>query len=268
MDFITGLPKSKKHNYSIFLVVDKLSKETHFIQVNSTYKVVHIIGIFLKEIFQLHGIPKATISDRDKKFTSNFQRSLFSVLETQLNCSTFYHPQTDGQTERVNQILEDMIRMYVMNNPTKWEDYLHLVEFAYNNGYHNFTKMSPFEVLYGRKCRTPVTWDSPVDMLMLRPDLLKDLEQLVIKVKPNLKEAQDRKKSHVAKKIKDKYFQVGEHVYLKVKEKRSSLSLGRCKKLAPIFCGPFEILTKRGTVAYELDLPPHIKVHNFFTHHF
>ena len=66
--------------------------------------------------------------------------------------------------------------MYVMNNPTKWEDYLYLAEFAYNNGYQLFTKMSPFEVLYGRKCRTPVTWDSPVDILILRPDLLKDLE--------------------------------------------------------------------------------------------
>ena len=82
--------------------------------------------------------------------------------------------------------------MYVMNNPTKWEDYLHLVEFAYNNGYHNFTKMSPFEVLYGRKCRTPVTWDSPMDRLMLGPDLLMDLEQLVTKVQVNIKEAKYR----------------------------------------------------------------------------
>ena len=154
--------------------------------------------------------------------------------------------------------------MYVMKNPTKWEDDLHLAEFAYNNGYQNFTKMSPFEVLYGRKYRTPVTWDSPVDMLMLRPDLLKDLEQLVIKVKPNLKEAQDRQKSHVDKKIKDKYFQVGEHVYLKVKEKRSSLILHRYGKLEPIFFGLVEILDKKGPVAYELALPSHVKVHNVF----
>ena len=94
--------------------------------------------------------------------------------------------------------------MYVMNNPTKWEDYLHLVEFAYNNGYQDSTKMSPFEVLYGRKCRTPITWDSPVDQLMLGPDLLLDLEQLFTKVQWNLKEAQDRQKSYVDKKRKDK----------------------------------------------------------------
>ena len=133
----------------------------------------------------------------------------------QLNFSTTYHP----QTKRVNQIVEDMLRMYVMNDPTKWEDYLHLAEFSYNIRYQDFTNMSPFEVLYGRKCRTLVTWDSLVDRLMLGPDLLLDLEQLVTKVEGNLKEAQDRQKSDVDKKRKDKYYQVGEHVYLKVKAK-------------------------------------------------
>ena len=97
--------------------------------------------------------------------------------------------------------------MYVMNNPTKWEDYLHLAQFAYNNVYQTSTKMSPFEVLYGWKCRTPVTWDSPMDRLMLGPDLLMDLEHLVTKVQVNLKEAQDRQKSFMDQKRKDKYFQ-------------------------------------------------------------
>ena len=101
--------------------------------------------------------------------------------------STTYHPHTNKKIERVNQIVEDMLQMYIMNNSTKWEDYLHLTEFAYNNGYRTSTKMSPFEVLYGRKCRTPVTWDSLVDRLMLGPDLLMDLQQLVTKVQVNLK---------------------------------------------------------------------------------
>ena len=93
-----------------------------------------------------------------------------------MNFSTAYHPQTDRKTERVNQIVKDMLRMYVNKKPTKWEDYLHLAEFVYNNGYHTSTKMSPFEVLYGWKCRTLVTWDSPGDRLMLGPDFLMDLE--------------------------------------------------------------------------------------------
>ena len=135
MDFIMGLPKSKKQNDSIFVVVDKMSKVAHFIPVKSTHKAIHIADIFLNEIFRLHRIPKEIISDQDTKFTENFWRSLFSGLETQLNFSIAYHSQTDGQIEQVNQIVEEMLRMYVMNNPTKWEDYLHLVEFVYNNGY-------------------------------------------------------------------------------------------------------------------------------------
>ena len=217
MDFITGLPKSKKKNDSIFVVVEKLSKVAHLIPVKSTYKEVHIADIFLKEIFRLHGIPKETILDRDTKFTEKFWRSLFFGLEMQLKFSNAYHPQTDDQTERVNQIVEDMHRMYVMKNPTKWEDYLHLPKFAYNNGYQSYAKMSPFEVLYGRKCRTLVTWDSPMDRLMLGPDILKDLEQLVTKVHVNLKDAQDCQKIYADKKRKYKYCLIGDHVYLKGK---------------------------------------------------
>ena len=176
MDFITGLPKCKKQNDSIFVVIDKLSKVAHVIPVKSTYKAVNIADIFLKEIFRLHGIPKAIISNREVKFRGKFWRYLFSRLETQLNFSTAYHAQTEGKTERVNQIVQDMLRMYVMNNPAKWEHYLHLAEFEYNNRDKDSSIMSPFKVLYGRKCRTPVTWDSPVDWLMLGPDLLLDLE--------------------------------------------------------------------------------------------
>ena len=152
-----GLPKSKKHNYSIFVVVDKLSKAAHFIPTKLTYKEVYIADIFLKVIFRLHGIPEAIISYRNTKFTRKFWRSLFFGLETQMNFSTACHLQTNGQIEWVNQIWEDILRMYVMNNPTKFEDYLHLADFAYDYKYHNSAKMSPFEVLYGQKCRTPVT---------------------------------------------------------------------------------------------------------------
>ena len=118
MDFITGLPKSNKQNDSIFVVIDKLSKGAHFIPMKLTYKAMNIVDIFLKDIFILHGIPKAIISDQDVKFTGKFWIYLFYGLETQLNFSTAYHPQTDGQIERVNQIVEDMLQMYVMNNPT------------------------------------------------------------------------------------------------------------------------------------------------------
>jgi hypothetical protein len=173
MDFITGLPTSTKQNDIIMVVVDKLSKSTHFIPIKSTCKAIDIASIFMKEIFRLHGMPKEIVSDRDTKFTSNFWKSLMAGLETKLLFSTAYHPQTDGQTERVNQILEDMLRMHVMHQPKKWEDFLPLVEFTYNNGYQESLKMSPFEVLYGRPCNTPVSWSNPVNRVTIGPDMLK-----------------------------------------------------------------------------------------------
>ena len=214
----------------------------------------------MKEIFRLHGIPKMVISDRDAKFTGTFWKALFKGLDTQLNFSTAFHPQTDGQTERVNQILEDMLRMYVMNQPKKWEEYLHLVEFAYNNHFQASAKLSPFEILYGRKCNTPISWSSPVDRIMLGPEMLKDMELTVKQVQHNLKVAQDRQKSYADLKRTLREFEVGDHVYVKVKPRKSSLRLGSCFKLSPRYCGPFEILARIGPVAYQLALPADIRV--------
>ena len=135
--------------------------------------------LFLKQIFRLHGVPKVIISDRDPKFTGNFWKSLFKGLNTTLNFSTSFHPQIDGQTERVNQVLKYLLRMYVKDQPGKWEDYLHLVEFAYNNNYQASVKFSSFEILYGRKCNTPISWSNLVDRLVLGPELLKEMEEIV-----------------------------------------------------------------------------------------
>jgi hypothetical protein len=157
LDFITGFPKTQKHNDSIMVVIDKLSKSAHFNPVKSTFKVIKTVEIFMKEIFRLHGIPKMVISDRDIKFTSSFWKKLFAGINTNLNFSTSYHPQMDGQTESTNQIIEDMLRMYIRTKPNKWEDYLHLVEFEYNNGYQTSAKLSPFEVMYDIKCTTPIS---------------------------------------------------------------------------------------------------------------
>ena len=190
------------------------------------------------------------ISDRDVKFTFSFWKELFARLNTNLNFSTSYHPQTDGQTERTNQIIEDMLCMYVRTKPSKWEEYLHLVEFPYNNGYQTLAKMSPFKILYGRKCTTPINWDNLTDRLMVGPEMLQEMENMVRKVQQNLKEAHDRHKSYVDQKIRHLEFQVGDHVYLKVKSHKSSLKIGNCAKLAPRFCGPFEILARIGPVAY------------------
>jgi transposase InsO family protein len=185
MDFITGLPRTNKQHDSIMVVVDKLTKAAHFIPLKTTHKATNVIDIYMREIARLHGIPKTIVSDRDPKFTSKFWRGLFKGFGTNLNFSTTYHPESDGQTERVNQVREDMLRMYVMDKPSRWEDYLHLVEFAYNNGYQALLKMSPFETLYGRKCNTPISWDNPTDREIIGPELLREMEEQLLKIKQN-----------------------------------------------------------------------------------
>jgi hypothetical protein len=181
-----------------------------------------------------------------------------------MNISTPYHPQLDGHTKRVNQVIEDMLRMYVMDNPSKWEDYLHLDEFSYNNGYQASLKMSPFEALYGRKFNTLVSWDNPPDRVVLGPKLIKDMEDRMVKIKHHLKEAQNRHKSYVYKNKTTREFKVGEHVLLKVKPKKSSLKLGDCTKLVAKLSGPFEILDRIGSDAYMLIFLASMNVHNVF----
>jgi hypothetical protein len=134
----------------------------------------------------------------------------------------------------------------------------------YNNGYQTSAKLSPLKILYGRKCTSPISWDNPADKLMIGPEMLQEMENMVRKVQQNLKEAQDKHKSYVDQKRRHLEFQVGDHVYLKVKARKSSLKLGNCAKMAPRFCGPFEILARIGPVAYQLALPSNLRIHNVF----
>ena len=182
------------------VVVDKLRKNAHFIPMKSTYKTVEITNIFMKEIFRLHGIPRVVISDRDVKLTSTFWKTFFSGLGTQIQISTTYHPQIDREIERVNQVLEDMLHMFVMQKSHKWEDYLPLVEFVCNNGHHESLSMSPFEVLYGRKCKVPIDWNNPVNKLALATNMLAEMEETVKKAQWNLRAAQDRQRMYANKK--------------------------------------------------------------------
>jgi hypothetical protein len=134
IDFITKLPRTTRKHDSNMVVVEKLTKVAHFIPIEVTHKATNIAKIYMREIAKLHGVPKAIVLDRDPKFTSNFWRGLFKGFGTNLNFNTTYHPESDGKTKRINRIIEDMLRMYVMDKPYKWEDYIYLVDFAYNNG--------------------------------------------------------------------------------------------------------------------------------------
>ncbi|KAL0561149.1 hypothetical protein IC582_001569 [Cucumis melo] len=172
MDFITGLPKTLKSYTVIWVVVDRLTKSAHFVPGKSTYTGSKWGQLYMTEIVRLHGVPVSIISDRDTRFTSKFWKGLQLALGTRLDFSTAFHPQTDGQTERLNQILEDMLRACVLEFSGSWDSHLHLMEFTYNNSYQATIGMAPFEALYGKCCRSPVCWGEVGEQKILGPELV------------------------------------------------------------------------------------------------
>nr|CAB3505086.1 unnamed protein product [Digitaria exilis] len=175
MDFIVGLPRTPQGHDSIWVIVDRLTKTAHFIPVNTFYNAKKYAEIYLERIVCLHGVPKTIISDRGAPFVARFWEQLQLSLGTKLIRSSAYHPQTDGQTERVNQILEDMLRACVIHYGKNWEKCLSLAEFSYNNSYQASLKMAPFEALYGRRCRTPLCWSQAGERYAYGPDLVPGL---------------------------------------------------------------------------------------------
>jgi hypothetical protein len=152
-DFIVGLPRTRAGYDSIWVVADRLTKATHFIPVKTTYNSAVLAELYMSRIVSLHGIPKKIVSDKGTQFTSHFWQELHESLGTHLKFSSAYHPQTDGQTERTNQMLEDMLRACALQDKLGWDKRLPYAEFLYNNSYQASLKMSPFEALYGRNCR-------------------------------------------------------------------------------------------------------------------
>ena len=179
MDFITGLPRTRSGYDSIWVVVDRLTKVAHFIPVKTTYTSAKLAKIYMTRIVCLHGVPRTIVSDRGTQFTSKFWNQLHETLGTRLEFSTAFHPQTDGQTERVNQILEDMLRACALDYGPSWDDNFPYTEFSYNNCYQDSLKMAPFEALYGMRCRTPLMWDEVGDRQLFGPDLIKESKEKV-----------------------------------------------------------------------------------------
>jgi transposase InsO family protein len=149
MDFILGLPKTPTGEDSIWVDVNRLTKSAHFIPLKVKDPVDKLARLYVQNVFRLHGVPSAIISDRDSRFTSRFWQSLQKEIGTELKFSTTFHPQTDVQLERTNQILEDMLRACVLEFKGSWVQYLPLIKFAYNNSYQVTIGMSPYEALYG-----------------------------------------------------------------------------------------------------------------------
>ncbi|KAH9792628.1 Endonuclease [Citrus sinensis] len=256
MDFVLGLPRSKRGSDSVFVVVDRFSKMAHFIPCHKTDDATNIANLFFKEIVRLHGVPRSIVSDRDAKFLSHFWKTLWGKLGTKLLFSTTCHPQTDGQTEVVNRTLSTLLRAIIQKNLKTWEECLPHVEFAYNRTVHSATKFSPFEIVYGFN---PLT---PLDLLPLP---INERASIDGKKKAEfVKQLHERTRQHIEKRTeqyatqankgrKQVVFQPGDWVWVHMRKERFPAQ--RRSKLLPRGDGPFQVVARINDNAYKLDLP-------------
>ncbi|KAI0500013.1 hypothetical protein KFK09_018221 [Dendrobium nobile] len=265
MDFAMGFPRSRQGHDAIWVVVDRLTKSAHFLPIRQTDSVDRLAQIYVKEIVRLHGVPRVIVSDRDGRFTSRLWKGIQQGLGTKLHFSTAFHPQTDGQSERTIQVLEDLLRLCVLDFSGSWEDHIPLIEFAYNNSFQSSIGMAPYEALYGRKCRTPLTPTSFGDRQALGATFADETAQKINLIRERLKAAQDRQQKYYNQKHRFVEFQVGDFVYVKVSPMKGVSRFGQVSKLSPRYVGPFEVLERIGKAAYKLLLSESMPdVHNVF----
>lgn len=221
--------------------------------------------LYIDEVIRLHGIPISIVSDRDSRFTSHLWQCLQKQLGTLLDLSIAYHPQSDGQSERVIQVLENMLRACVLEFGGKWSEYVQLAEFAYNNSNQNSIQMTSYEALCGRPCRSPICWVEKEDRMTHFPEIIKDTTEKIQIIVDRLKTAQSRQKSYADKRGKPLEFQPDDLVFLKVSPRKGINRFGVKGKLAPRYIGPFPVLKKVGTVSYKVKLPAELShIHDVF----
>ncbi|GJY93040.1 hypothetical protein Tco_0508822 [Tanacetum coccineum] len=265
MDFITKLPKTSSVHDIIWVIVDRLTKSAHFIPTRETDSMETLTRLYIKEIVSQHGVLISIISDRDSHFTSRFWQSLQNALGTQLDMSTTYHPETDGQSERTIQTLEDMLRACVIDFGKGWERHLPLVEFSYNNSYHASIKAALFEALYGQKYRSHVCWAEVGDVQLTGPEIIHETTKKIVQIRQRLQAIRDRQRSYANIRRKPLEFQVGDRVMLKVSPRKGVIRFRKRGKLNPRYIGPFKILKRVSPMAYTLELPEELSsVHGTF----
>ncbi|GJU76617.1 putative reverse transcriptase domain-containing protein [Tanacetum coccineum] len=234
---LRSLPKSSQGCDNIWMIVDRLTKSAILVPMRETNPMEKLERMYLNE----------------------------KTLGTSLDMSTAYHPQTDRQSERTIQTLEDMLRACVIDFGKVWVNYFPLVEFSYNNSYHASIKAAPFEALYGRKCRLPMCWAEVGEVQLIGPKIVQETIEKIVQIKQRIQATCDRQTSYADLKRKPKEFQVGDSVMLKVSPWKGVVRFGKRGKLNPRYVGPFKVFEKVRAIAYKLKLPQELgNVHYTF----
>jgi hypothetical protein len=261
MDFIVQLPRTEKGNTQIVVFVDRLTKMVHLAALPEEATSVDVARCFLHNVFRLHGLPKALVTDRDAKFTGVFWSEVTRLLGTARHMSTAYHPQTDGQTERANKVLEDMLRHWVSPSLTSWDTLLDCAEFAINNAFNHTTGSTPFRLNAGQDPLTPLSIEAET-RVPAAADFVTEMHDSLQQARVALLAAQERQKAYFDKGRRPQEFSAGQKVLLK--SSNLNFKVQGARKLLPKWVGPFEVLAKVGNCSYRLQLPPSLPVHPVF----
>ena len=261
LDLITQLPTTKSGHDAIVVFVDRLSKMTHFAATYTSASAEDLAQLFVSTVFKQHGLPKGLVSDRDTRFTSKFWREVTRLLGTQLYMSTAFHPQTDGQTERMNRLLEETLRHYIGPNHDDWDAHLPLIEFAINNSRQQSIGTTPFMLNGGRQPRTPADLQLPSNVPRAA-SFESSLRERLARAKACLEAAQARQKANADGRRRSVTFTEGQEVLLNTKN--ISFKTPGTRKLMPRYIGPFRIQKMVGPVAAKLTLPSELRIHPVF----
>jgi hypothetical protein len=266
MDFIVDLPRTPSGHNAIITFVDRLTKMVHFYPCTTNITALQTAQAFLQSVYRLHGLPSVIFSDRDPKFLSNFWSSLFKILGTKLNLSTARHPQTDGQSERANQTIEEMLRHYINPKLNDWVDHLPYLEFAYNNSVQASTAASPFYLNYGQHPSSilDVALPAPDHHSVAAHSLVSTIQAAIQSAIQRLQISQQRSAQYANRSRRDLSFSVGDLVLVSSDGLYPPGAHSMARKLQPRFYGPFPIIAVKSPVNYVLQLPDHMRVHNNF----
>lgn len=259
MDFITGLPVSKGLD-CILVIVDRLTKRAHFVACTKTTDAQFAAHLFFQNVVRLHGVPKSIVSDRDIRFMNSFWQSLHKILGTKLQVSTVNHPQTDGQTERVNSIVNQLLRTFCSSEHEKWTLYLGLAEFAYNNTYQTSIQTTPFEADLGYSPRVPAfeNFSLTERRSLVAETLGTKMKAILLRTQEYMVEAQRSQEYYANQGRRTLNVKIGDFVLL---HRNAFTKSEAYVKMQPVYLGPYKVVKKINENAFELDLPFHTKKH-------